>query len=426
MRLGLSISIICWHSIAISYGSEFEKGVWESPFGAVVSALLPVFFALSGFLVMGSASRAQSLRAFLTLRALRIVPALATEITLSALVIGATLTSWPLQQYFGSPQFFAYFGSLIGRIRVTLPGVFEANPLPNLVNQSLWTIGPELLCYAYLAILITTGIARHRLLTTIVGCAFILLDFVRDQIGNYHHAAGTPLLARSLLVSFILGNLAYLWRQKLPYSWTLLGLSVVLGFGTIQSIHLEDIGLVALTYCTVFFGLTPIKKIPILSRGDYSYGIYLYGFAIQQAVAYSLPATREFYWNILISLPIAILLAMGSWRFIEKPTLSLRKRLIKPSTNRSPHSSAHGLALTFASLLLLLLYGAFLATNAAVIPERFVLSGPNAPIVVAAVVLAAAAGTSVKWVLSAIDPSVAWNNFRTNVVMTMSRSEPNS
>jgi len=137
-----------------------------------------------------------------------------------------------------------------------------------------------------------------------------------------------------------------------------------------------------------------------------------------------LPATREFYRNILISLPIAILLAMGSWKFVEKPTLSLRKRLIKPPTNRSPHSPAHGLALTFASLLLLLLYGAFLGTNTAVIPERFVLSGPNAPVLIATVVLAAAAGTSVKWLLSVTDPSVVWDNLRTNVAM--SRSERNS
>ncbi len=67
--------------------------------------------------------------------------------------------------------------------------------MPNLVNQPLWTIGPELLCYACLAILITTGIVCHNLLTIVAGCASILLDVVRDQIGNDRHAAGTPLLA---------------------------------------------------------------------------------------------------------------------------------------------------------------------------------------------------------------------------------------
>ncbi len=421
MRLLLSISILCWHSVSISYGKQVELNLWSSPYGTVVSTVLPVFFVLSGFLVMGSASRAQSLRAFLTLRALRIVPALATEITLSALIIGATLTTLPLPQYLSSGQFYAYFGSLIGRIRVTLPGVFEHNPLPDLVNQSLWTIGPELLCYVYLAALITAGIARHRALTTIVGCTFVVLDFVRDQIGSYHHIIGEPLLPRSLLVSFILGNMAYLWREKLPYSWMLFTLNLIIGIGTIHLVHWEDIGIVSLTYCTVFLGLTPIKKIPVLSRGDYSYGIYLYAFAIQQAVSYLLPEAREFYWNILISLPIAILLAMGSWRFIEKPTLSLRKRLTGLSASRPQQSASQEFIFTFVALFLLLFYGAFLATNAKVIPEKFVLSGPNASVLVAAIVLAAAAGACVKWMLSANRPSMAWNGSAMN--LAMSRSE---
>ena len=405
MRVTLSISILCWHSYAISYGREAEIVPWSTGWGTILSSLLPVFFALSGFLVMGSASRAQSLRTFVVLRGLRIVPALATEITLSALLIGTALTVLPLSEYFSDHRFFAYFGSLFGRIRVTLPGVFAHNPAPDLVNISLWTIGPELLCYVYLAVMIVSGAVRHRWIVTAFGCAFVGADFLRDQFGSFHHEIGQSLLPRSLIVSFILGNLAYLWRHKLPYHWLLFLACLAVGLGTIHLVHWEDMGLVALTYCTVFLGVTPIKKIPVLSGGDYSYGIYLYAYAIQQAVAYLLPGLREFYWNILISLPIVIALAMCSWRFVEEPTLSLRKRLTSQPGAVPTRLSGRNLALIFVFATALLTYGAYLASLSSVIPPAYGLGSSHAPLLLCAIVAASLLLTGMRAVLSKAEPA---------------------
>jgi peptidoglycan/LPS O-acetylase OafA/YrhL len=64
-----------------------------------------------------------------------------------------------------------------------------------------------------------------------------------------------------------------------------------------------------------------------MDRGDYSYGIYLYGFPVQQTVAYLFPASREWYLNALFSLPVIIALAALSWHIIERPSLSLKKVL---------------------------------------------------------------------------------------------------
>ena len=62
----------------------------------MIVALLAVFFALSGFLVTGSAIRTKSIRQFFVNRALRILPALSVEITLSAIALGALFTTMPL------------------------------------------------------------------------------------------------------------------------------------------------------------------------------------------------------------------------------------------------------------------------------------------------------------------------------------------
>ena len=51
-----------------------------------------MFFALSGFLVTGSALRTGRLVPFLGLRVLRLLPALFVEVTLSAIILGGIFT----------------------------------------------------------------------------------------------------------------------------------------------------------------------------------------------------------------------------------------------------------------------------------------------------------------------------------------------
>lgn len=55
-----------------------------------------------------------------------------------------------------------------------------------------------------------------------------------------------------------------------------------------------------------------------MRSGDYSYGIYLYGFPIQQTIA-MVPALREWYLSLAIAWPAAFSLAFLSWHFVEKP-----------------------------------------------------------------------------------------------------------
>jgi peptidoglycan/LPS O-acetylase OafA/YrhL len=57
--------------------------------------------------------------------------------------------------------------------------------------------------------------------------------------------------------------------------------------------------------------------------GDYSYGIYPWGFPSQQMVA-ALAPNLPFLLNSLCGFAIALLLAILSWKFIEKPALRLK------------------------------------------------------------------------------------------------------
>jgi peptidoglycan/LPS O-acetylase OafA/YrhL len=107
LRVGLALAVLCIHVINIS-NHDLWTWLWRSWFAPFYLAVLPAFFVLSGFLVAGSLFR-NSIPQFLSLRALRIFPALAVEITLSAVVLGLLVTRLPTGAYLASPQFHAYF-----------------------------------------------------------------------------------------------------------------------------------------------------------------------------------------------------------------------------------------------------------------------------------------------------------------------------
>jgi hypothetical protein len=80
-------------------------------------------------------------------------------------------------------------------------------------------------------------------------------------------------------------------------------------------------------YLTVWLGLCDPPKRSFIFRGDYSYGLYLFGFPIQQVVASIGPALHHWYLNAAIAVPAGLAVAALSWHLIEKPALARRRRI---------------------------------------------------------------------------------------------------
>jgi len=333
LRLALALLILFWHSFVLCNGMPWSIQTLHGPWRIFIFSLVPSFFALSGFLVAGSMVRTERLRTFLLFRILRIVPALVMETVLSAFVLGAWVTTLPLNKYFTSPEFTAYMLNIIGFVHFELPGVFESNPWPRYVNFSLWTIPAELGCYTLLSVLMLAGIAKERVLL-LMTFVLVTLMLALMGLGGFDTYTSFVVLSRPMLVCcFAAGNLFYLWRDRICLSPRLFAFSTV-AFGL--SIYyyyplVFSVGAVSITYITIYIGLMRIHKIPLLMRGDYSYGTYLYAYPIQQTVVWLFPALRQFYFVFLIAAPVTLLLAMFSWHLIEKPALTLKKRFISAS-----------------------------------------------------------------------------------------------
>jgi peptidoglycan/LPS O-acetylase OafA/YrhL len=333
MRIILAVSIVCFHSILTSYGPASESVAWDHV-RPIFGLVLPMFFALSGFLVCGSLERTETLIKFIGLRALRLVPALAVEITLSALVVGPAFTNHALSGYFHDPLFSHYFLNIVGDIHYHLPGVFHGNPNPDRVNQQLWTIPWELKCYLVISAFAFFGLLRFRWLSFGLSAAlpFLLIGWV-----SRHHGLTASTLADIsghkavsgfvLVAAFLAGASIYRLRGSIPASRPLFvgsfaacGLLLAVPFG-------ELFCPIPAAYMTVYLGIFKPKLWNFLKTGDYSYGIYLFGFVIQQAVAGLGPWAHHWWINLGISAPATMLVAVCSWHYVEKPALKLRTRL---------------------------------------------------------------------------------------------------
>ncbi|MCP1972580.1 acyltransferase family protein [Bradyrhizobium elkanii] len=321
MRIALAASIIGLHSTNVTLGLGRALEI-QSTLRIGVAMILALFFALSGFLVTASLLRCKSLISFLGLRVLRIGPALAVETTLSAIIIGSVFTELPLAQYVADPKFHAYFLNIVGDIHYELPGVFLHNPLPDLVNAQLWTVPYELWCYVILALLAVLTICFNRV-------AFLGV-MVIAQIGligyDIYRWDEVPIQLRPhlLVFCFLAGVGFYLWRDKVPFNRTVCLLALVLCAAGMATGRGDALAPVPAAYVACYLGLMNPPRSWIVSSGDYSYGLYLYGFVIQQCVAAFGPPVQHWYLNLLISLPLAFGVAVASWHLVEKRALRLR------------------------------------------------------------------------------------------------------
>lgn len=390
MRVGLAIAILAWHSFGAVYGPDWIAGV--PPFiKALLATLLPMFFGLSGFLIMGSAFRTHNVRTFITFRVLRILPALLVEVSLAALVLGPFVTTLPLGQYFTDPQFLKYFGSLIGAIQYLLPGVFVNNPLTT-VNGALWTVGPEIVCYCLVAAMMLTGFFVRK--GPMITCAVIYLavclftDSFEAQYNMFH------LPTKALILSFLSGNIIFLYKDRIKFDVRILLAVIVVSIAAIvasqNAIQLRPLGYLAailMPYCAAYGGLSNPRPLPFFHRGDYSYGIYIYGFPIQQSLVYFFPGQRTWYFNLGFSLIIATAFAVMSWHLIEKPVLSLRKRLLPKPNELSKDETREGFTVRkLVALGLIAAYGLFVMNASRVFPLKTIYSSMRGQPPAAAVV----------------------------------------
>ena len=68
--------------------------------------------------------------------------------------------------------------------------------------------------------------------------------------------------------------------------------------------------------------------------GDYSYGLYIYAFPIQQLLLHKYPRPLFLF---AAGYPLSLAAAVLSWHFVERPSLSLKGKMRRAETRDSPN-----------------------------------------------------------------------------------------
>ncbi|MGB6030359.1 MAG: acyltransferase [Rhodanobacter sp.] len=301
---------------------------------SVQAMAVKIFFVISGYLICTSWSLDTNPVRYLKKRALRIFPALFVICVLTIFVAGPLTTSLPLSQYFSYLHTFGYFRNVLLYPIYDLPGVFTDNAYPIAVNGSLWSLPIEFAMYLVLPfVMLLSRALGSKSLVVIITLSFCIfsLKFVRIDPPITH-----PVFYGSDLISmldvapyFMIGavvSACQLERLLDPVVALFLAFLVALFPPSSASVS-ELVLFVLLPYCTLSLAMSYQRVLAKAGRfGDFSYGLYLYGFLVQQTVNHFTHNALSALQNALVSLPIALVLAVLSWYYVEKPMLALKPR----------------------------------------------------------------------------------------------------
>jgi peptidoglycan/LPS O-acetylase OafA/YrhL len=336
LRFLAAAAVLVSHSFTLVYGpaSGVEPLLMLSRGQTTLgTAAVLVFFVISGYLVSESFHRHPDALRFLGARILRIFPGLLACLLLSALVLGPSLTTLPLVDYFGATETLWYVPANLSLhwIQLDLPGVFQGNPIAS-VNTSLWTLEYEVACYGAVLLL---GVSR--LLTRQVAAVVLVLAL----IASWRWLGGTGDFWSIFGSAFAAGAALHLWRHRVPLDGRL-----ALASAAVLCLSLATGGFrlafaTAGAYLVIYLARTPVIRLPRFARyGDLSYGMYLYAFPVEQTVVHFLRSSATWYWVVAVSTPLALALAKLSWQFVEGPALALKGEIASRPLERAMEARA--------------------------------------------------------------------------------------
>lgn len=348
LRLCFAFAVVLAHAAVLGYVRPLTT-VIDIPGLAVAG-----FFGISGFLITRSARRT-SLPRYLWHRGLRIWPGLWVCLLFTGFVVAPAL--WHLKHgtldglwrskrgVIDYLQANWWGGHRQGGIR----DIFRDTPYgmkirSSLLNGSLWTLAYEITCYLIVAVLAVVGILRRARWLVLLFTVFVFGVLCWNHYAQlrFGHPAvplnGTvwwgemPLLGtlgkRWFLIygfMFLAGAAAELYSHRLPIN-DLLGVAAmaVICWYAFNG-ELFGPGLLAYQYVILYLA---VRLPAVLHRvgqvNDYSYGVYIYSFVVQQTMArFGVQALG--YWGFALSTgAVSFGLAFLSWHLVEKQALRLK------------------------------------------------------------------------------------------------------
>lgn len=323
IRMIAASSVLIGHAWPLSLGVSANEP--QIP-GWLASTAVLIFFCISGFLVTRSIDRTSSFSNWIAARFMRLYPGLLVVLLLTVLVLGPAVSQLATQDYLFQIDTLTYTlrNLTLLKLQYGLPGVFDNNPYPSAINGSLWTLVYEVACYGGVFVFGVFLRLKFRMPPILFFVGYLAL-YVGIKILNLydlapHHALGFVKLS----FVFVVGMAFYVWRNAIPLHIFPGVIILLISYLLSNTIISREMWLVTLTYWAFLASYLPSGRIRNYNKlGDYSYGIYIYAFPVQQTLVFAIgPLTPS--ENIMLAAPITLILAVFSWHLVEQPALAKR------------------------------------------------------------------------------------------------------
>lgn len=321
MRLVLAASVLLIHSYPLS---GYDEPVAIRGLGAFA---VQCFFVISGYLICASALARKSITDFVWKRAVRILPAFIMAYMLSMFLWGQL-------------------------------GNFANNPTPYIANGSIWTLPWEGICYAIVAFVAAFALLTTSVVNSVYATCLILM--LLSGAGAF----GLNTVSTNLLFLFLSGAVIKMNEKNLNIKKVGLFSVLFIIFLFIQYTGemfrnaAQSIPLVFgpdITYPVVkqffYFALIPYAVIYLggftrplpFTKDDYSYGIYVYAWPVQQTIVwqamqmgYALTPMELFASASIVTFGLAFM----SWHLVERQMLKLKSITRVAGTSNAIRSAA--------------------------------------------------------------------------------------
>jgi peptidoglycan/LPS O-acetylase OafA/YrhL len=329
IRLLLAILVVYSHAFLVGgFGTEgFTRLVRSQAIAGTVAVL--GFFGISGFLVTRSYDLRHDWLRFAKARLLRIVPGFYLALVVTAFVLAPLIAHFnKTSQSWDSVAAFRFvFDNLLVRVgNSSVGGVLQGMPFAGSINGALWSLFPELCCYALVLFIGLFDWIRVGRANTLVACAGIIALHGALVISPKLESIAPTLLQLTgfapFVTAFLVGSVVYCFRDHLrigresAIAWCAVALCL-LKFG-----GWSLVGPIVLPLALINAAYSFRIRIPF----DLSYGIYVVHFPMLQLFA-AMGGNGYGYWIFLtVSLLLTSALAMLSWHFVEHPALRLKDR----------------------------------------------------------------------------------------------------
>ena len=332
-RLVFATLVLITHSYSLT-GLPEHDFLYNMTSGQISCSSLGVkgFFIISGYLIFQSVLLSKNWVDYIIKRILRIYPAY-IAVLIFAIILGFFISDLSANQYFSDHSTRAYFFSNLAMflpLHYQIDHVFSTNVYKDAINGSIWTIPYEFLFYLILSFaFLLKKMPKALIAVLLAGYAalFLLTLKYEDHASVYipKEVFELHLLAHLGLCFFGGAALAAIRISDSRYKLPLLITSFVFCVLFICTRTFYFTQFFILPLFIILAGTYATKGIAGLNEkiGDFSYGIYLYGFVVQQILMH------YFKFNYLelmfISIPITFILGALSWHLIEKRALALKK-----------------------------------------------------------------------------------------------------